>query len=198
MPSGAVNEIERRPVKRAKMRRWVAKGRRFVRGRILGVDDTPHRIAFGVFLGFLVGATPTLGFQMVIYWAIAWVVRANKVTGIAPIWLSNPITAVPLYYFNWRVGVMLTGSGVASGSGAALVERLTSATKEFGSFSEGFGDLDYWMRIGQVLWDLGLELWIGSLAVGLVAGALGYALAYHAVVSHRLEADERKARRQGR
>ncbi len=182
-----------RPTKRARLRRWVAKGRRFVRTRILGVNDTPHRIAFGVFLGFLIGATPTLGFQMMIYWAIAWVVRANKVTGIAPIWLSNPITAVPLYYFNWRAGVWLTG-GSATGS-EELMERLAVATKESGGFSEGLGDLDYWVRIGTLLLDLGIELWIGSLVVGTLVGAFFYLLSYRAVVAHRLKADQRRRRK---
>ena len=34
---------------------------------ILGLNDEPHRIARGVFLGTVVAFTPTLGLQMMIY-----------------------------------------------------------------------------------------------------------------------------------
>ena len=62
---------------------------------LLRVRDTPRRIAWGVFLGSVVAMTPTLGFQIVLYVAIATVLRANKLSGIPILFISNPITAVP-------------------------------------------------------------------------------------------------------
>ena len=44
---------------------------------ILGLDDSPQRIALGVFLGFVVAMTPTLGLQIVIYVALAALLRVN-------------------------------------------------------------------------------------------------------------------------
>ena len=45
---------------------------------ILHLDDTPHRIAWGVFIGAMVAFTPTLGFQIVIYLAVAALLRSNQ------------------------------------------------------------------------------------------------------------------------
>src|SRR5690606_17221590 len=70
---------------------------------ILGLDDTPHRIGLGVLLGFLVAFTPTLGFQIIMYVALAALIRANKLSGIPILFISNPFTAVPLYWFVWKV-----------------------------------------------------------------------------------------------
>lgn len=71
---------------------------------ILHLDDTPHRIAWGVFLGTMIAFTPTLGLQIVLYIPIAALLRANKISGIPILFISNPFTAVPLYYTTWSVG----------------------------------------------------------------------------------------------
>jgi hypothetical protein len=71
---------------------------------ILHLDDTPHRIAWGVFIGAMIAFTPTLGLQILLYLPIAALLRANKVSGIPILFISNPFTAVPLYYTTWSVG----------------------------------------------------------------------------------------------
>lgn len=136
-----------------------------VRTHILGLEDTPHRVAFGVFLGFLVGATPTIGLQMIIYVALATVLRANRLSGILPVWLSNPLTAVPLYYGEWRVGRALLRSD------ADAPDLMSDA------LDPSWADLltvEFWTEATDVFVALGLELWVGSLLCGTVAGALGY------------------------
>ena len=105
--------------------------------RILGVRDTPRRIAWGVFLGTVVAWTPTLGFQIMIYVAIATLLRANKVSGIPILFISNPVTAVPLYWSCWKVG--------------DLIDLFTA---------------EFWEQLGQTLWDMGTELWVGSFIIG--------------------------------
>lgn len=48
-------------------------------------------------VGMLVAFTPTTGVQMVIAGFLSWLLRANKATSVAVVWISNPITMVPMY-----------------------------------------------------------------------------------------------------
>jgi len=66
--------------------------------RVLQVHDTPHRIGLGVATGIFVAWTPTVGFQMALTVALAWLVGANKVVGVPFVWISCPPTYFATYY----------------------------------------------------------------------------------------------------
>lgn len=151
--------------------------------RILGVDDTPHRIAWGVLLGFVIGWTPTLGFQIVLYVALATVVRANKVSGIPILFISNPFTAVPLYYFCWKVGSFLLHGGVPTGEQSEVRERLSDAAVD--DFWGHVFDGAFWSDLGQTLLDMGAEMWLGSLVMGVLTGVPCYFLTLWGVRMYR-------------
>ncbi|MFW6066691.1 MAG: DUF2062 domain-containing protein [Myxococcota bacterium] len=150
--------------------------------RILGLDDTPHRIAWGVLLGTMVTFTPTLGFQIAVYVAIATLVRANKVSGIPILFISNPFTAVPLYYFVWRVGAVVVPGD--SGSGRVVRERLRSLAGSEMSWSDVV-TLDFWLEVGGTIVDMGVELWVGSFVLGVLAGIPVYFISYWGVMEYR-------------
>lgn len=162
-----------------------AKIRHVVADRILHLDDTPHRIAFGVFLGFVVAWTPTIGLQMLIYLAVASLLRANLVSGIPPIWLTNPITAVPIYYINWRIGQLLLGEDVAPSEAAeAEIARRVAPAAGDGT-TEGLLSAEFWANAWDSLLHTGTELWVGSLVVGVILGAAGYWVTYRGVIAFR-------------
>lgn len=169
-----------------------SKLREFVVHRILHLDDTPERIALGVALGFFVAWTPTIGLQMIIYVLLATVFNANKLSGIGPVWLTNPLTAVPIYGINWWVGNVLVngfGSRVAEGKNeAASALKLLEGT---GSVWDQLFQAAFWKRVGAALLDMGLELWLGSFVVGAVFGVVSYFVTLRAVVVFR-EAKERR------
>lgn len=150
--------------------------------RILGLDDTPHRIAWGVLLGTFITFTPTLGFQIALYIAAATLLRANKISGIPVLFVSNPFTAVPLYYFVWRTGSLLVPG--KSGSGIAMRRRLKDATGSEVTWSEA-ATIEFWVDIGRTVIDMGIELWIGALALGLLAGIPAFFVSYWGVMEHR-------------
>jgi uncharacterized protein (DUF2062 family) len=154
--------------------------------RILGVDDTPHRIAWGVLLGFVVAWTPTLGFQIMIYVAIASLLRANKISGIPILFISNPFTAVPLYWFCWWVGAfILRGGNVDSDEGHQVVqERLAHASGEQSWLTDIF-TAHFWMDLGQTLLAMGGELWLGSFVLGFATGVPSYFVTRWAVRAYR-------------
>ena len=162
--------------------RWLRRLRNLIVDRILGLHDTPHRIAWGVFLGFVVAFTPTVGMQMVIYLLIAAVLRANKVSGIPPIWLTNPVTVVPIYYGCWRVGAWVLGTDEDPERGRRIIEHLAGgAGWSWGRLLEGA----FWSELGHTLWSLGAELWLGGVIVGSLLGAAAYPLTLWGVRAYR-------------
>lgn len=162
-----------------------ARVRHLVVHNILHLDDTPHRIAWGVFWGFLIGATPTMGIQVILYLIIASIVRANRVSGIIPIWLSNPITAIPLYYSEWWLGrFLLTGAtSMTDANWDAVAEAIKP--RPGSSWWERFFELDLWLTLFESFVAMGKELWLGSIVAGILAGAIGYWFTYRTVVGFR-------------
>lgn len=159
--------------------------RRTITRRILHLDDTPHRIAFGVFLGFFVGWTPTLGAQILIYWFLAYLLRANRFSGVLPVLLTNPITAVPIYAFNWKIGQWLLKGGGIFGE---LSDQAPRA--KLNQFVEGFSitrifETSFWRDFGPAIKGLGVELVVGCLVVGLICGVAGYIAAFYGVIAYR-------------
>lgn len=58
--------------------------------------------AVGVFLALI-----PMPFQMVVAAAAAILLRVNLPLSVALVWISNPLTMPPMYYFTYRVGTWL-------------------------------------------------------------------------------------------
>jgi len=78
--------------------------------------------------------------------------RANLPLSVALVWISNPLTMGPIFYFNYVVGTLILGQ----------------EANETLSFELSWD----WMM--NVLGDLWLPLYLGSTVVGLVLGFLSY------------------------
>ena len=143
---------------------------------ILHLDDTPHRIAWGVFIGAIIAFTPTLGLQILIYIAVATLLQANKVSGIPILFISNPFTAVPLYYLTWKVGAAVMQPEVEV-TPATIRQWLGNTGRALKS--DGFGSLleaEFWQQAGRLLVNTGAELWIGGLLCGIIVAVPTYFL----------------------
>ncbi len=96
------------------------------------------------------GCFPFFGLQIVLSVALASVVRGNHILAAAGTWISNPLTYLPLYWFNYQLGCLVLGPGPAFPS----LQELQQAP----------------------LWDLGLamsgRLLLGSLLVGFIGAVL--------------------------
>jgi uncharacterized protein (DUF2062 family) len=170
-------------------------------GRATG---TAHQIALGVAIGFFVGWLPIIGIQMVVAVAACTVLRANKVVPLFPIWLTNPVTLVPIYSFNYWVGWLFVGGPPLSDI-AYVLRKIAVATKtaapvervaEMNWFSAWLAN--WWAGVreglGELLsmgWEMQLPLWIGCVVVGLALAVPSYYFSYKFVVSFR-EAVARK------
>ncbi|HWL95406.1 MAG TPA: DUF2062 domain-containing protein [Phycisphaerae bacterium] len=160
--------------------------KKIVIDQIIGLHDTPHRIALGVFLGFVVGWSPTMGLQLPLYLIAAWTCRANRVSGIPVILLTNPLTAVPIYAVNWKVGAWFLDvfrKAPDSVAESHQMARLKAFVDEF-SLANLF-DGEYWRNIWPTLKSLSVELIVGCLIVGVICGILGYGAAYYGVIAYR-------------
>ncbi|MED5164816.1 MAG: DUF2062 domain-containing protein, partial [Cyanobacteriota bacterium] len=66
-------------------------------------EGTPGQRARGVAAGVFSGCFPLFGLQTLLGVALASVVRGNHVLAAIGTWISNPITYLPLYWFNYQI-----------------------------------------------------------------------------------------------
>jgi uncharacterized protein (DUF2062 family) len=95
---------------------------------------------------------PLFGIQTVIGVAIAFRIKGNPLMAAAGTWISNPLTYLPIYAFNYRLGCILLGR--PSVNLFTDVESLKS-----------------WLETGA---DVGVALMLGSFVMGVVFGTLSY------------------------
>ena len=173
------------------MLRWIRmmlwRAQRFVKYRVLHVDDTPHRIALGVGLGFFLTWLPLIGAQTVLVLVLCTVLKANKVVGLPFVWLSNPLTIIPIYYPSYWLGVRIIpkASVLSLGAWRAMVAQVFDADQGFIERALGF-----W----RFAWGIAAPLWVGSVLFALVVGGMTYWLTYTGVVRYRRRMANRKPR----
>jgi uncharacterized protein (DUF2062 family) len=109
--------------------------------------------AGGFGLGLFVAFVP-IPIHMLVAPPLAILLRVNLPVTLATIWLSNPITLVPLLLLAYRIGCALTGTPVLAAGFAAAPT------------------LDGFVSVVHQVW---LPLGIGSVTCGIVAGLSGYA-----------------------
>ncbi len=103
---------ERKPPRKVKHSRpqsaWKRQGRYFYL-RLLRMREHPNAIARGLAVGVFAGCFPLFGFQTIIGIGLAFLVKGNKLAAAAGTWVSNPLTYVPLFAFNYKIGKWLLG-----------------------------------------------------------------------------------------
>ncbi len=171
-----------------KRRNHTALGRlkRFLKFRILHVNDSPHRIAMGVALGLFIAWTPALGFHIFIALGLAILLRANKFVALLFIWANNPFTLIPIYYPNYLLGraIMKTfhcKTELSSAQTQEMFSRIGSSASFAGIFHWRF-----WQNLFTFLWQKGPELWLGSLIIGLLVALAGYFITYRFIRWYRI------------
>ncbi|MBT9316170.1 DUF2062 domain-containing protein [Leptothoe spongobia] len=148
----------------SKMRRLV----RYVYIRFIRLRSHPRAIARGVAAGTFAGSYPLFGLQTLLGVAIAAAVRGNKIVAAAGTWISNPLTYVPIYAFNYQVGRWILGqSNEANLTGRSPQE---------------------WMNLGL---DITVALMVGSTLVGLVLAIISYYIALNLAYNLRSNRNNR-------
>jgi uncharacterized protein (DUF2062 family) len=119
-------------------------------------EGSPGQRARGLAAGLFMGCFPFFGLQILLSMGLASLVRGNHLLAAAGTWISNPLTYLPLYGFNYQLGCWLLGAGPAwPGLGALQRQEL--------------------LALG---WSFGSRLLLGSALTAAVAAALGGGLCW--------------------
>lgn len=73
-------------------------------------EGTPAKRARGIAVGVFSGCFPFFGFQTLFGIILASIFRGNHLLAMAGTWISNPLTYIPLYWFNYQVGASVLGN----------------------------------------------------------------------------------------
>ena len=141
------------PKKNKRDRSWFKKYSLFLRSRIPRLRGKPIVLSRGLAVGVFAGCFPFFGLQSFVGVLLATLIRGSKVAAVAGTWISNPLTYLPIYIFNYKVGKFLLG--VESQSISQLDFQSISQFKELGSA-------------------VAVTLILGCFVVGLIAGLITY------------------------
>ncbi len=173
---------------------------RYVIHRMSRLPDDPHRIARGIFAGFLVGFLPLPFLQFLAAWAAARLVRGNLFAALLGTFNTNPLTT-PFF----AVFAMSLGHWIMGVEGNLTFEAIIDAF--------GFAGVDLWRNFWAIFtpetmhWGGLIRFWheiyvpyfIGALLPGLVISAVAYYLTIPLVTTYQkaraAKADDRRERR---
>ena len=150
--------------------------------RLLQLDDTPERIARGVALGTLIGMTPTVGIQMTLSVIFATICRANRLAAVALVWISNPFTMVPIYWFDYWFGALILRPFIK-------VKMLTWADieKALSTEAEGFFATlwGFIKGLGKITAQAYPVMLFGGLVIGAILAVFAYIFTLRAIKRRR-------------
>ncbi len=162
------------------------RAKRFIKFRIIHVDDSPHRIALGVSLGLFTAFLPLLGLHTIIAFMLAFVTRANKAVSILCSWISNPLTVIPIFVPSYIFGRAIVGIfreplPPDTHQVAEILERSFS----FSSLIAAVSSSDFWKEMASLFGEIGLELTTGCLVLGTTFAVVFYFATYNMIIVHR-------------
>ncbi|BFM07456.1 DUF2062 domain-containing protein [Halioxenophilus aromaticivorans] len=109
-----------------------------------------HSVSVAFFLGLFIAFIPAPG-QMALGAFCAWFFRCNLPITLALIWVSNPLTMAPIFFFTYKLGTWILDTPVRT-------------------VESGFN----WQWITTEISLIWQPLLVGSLLTGLFCGCLGY------------------------
>ena len=124
--------------------------------RFLRLRGTPGYISRGLACGVFAGCFPLFGLQTIIGVLLAVMFRGHKLAAAAGTWISNPLTYVPIFAFNYKVGELLLGLG--------MEEKSVSLPDNWQSWSE--------LKASGLVFVI--ILFFGCLVVGSLASVISY------------------------
>ena len=167
---------------------------RFVKFRILHVDDSPQRMARGIAAGFFVAYIPILGLHMLLALLLAWLLRANKAVAVAAVWICNPLTFVLIYYPCYRVGHFLLP--FFHNKPEVELNQIQTMINQIFSLNYALVNLftaDYWKQVWDVFMAIGLETLLGGIILGAIVAKISYWIAYYFIIGYRTRKQTRRS-----
>ena len=123
---------------------------------LLGIDDTPRRVALAFAIGLYIAFFPVLGIHTVMALGVGFAFRLSRVALLIGCYVNNPWTIVPLYTAGTVLGCWMLGLPAAEVWNAGL------------PVDKGLHVLTDTLR--PLLW----PYVVGNTVAGVLAGAVGY------------------------
>jgi uncharacterized protein len=140
---------------------------RYLQLRLLRLDEPPHIIARGMAIGLFIAFLPLVGFQMTICVLVAFFLRQNVIPLIIMVWVTNPVTFIPIYAFNYHIGKIILP-----------YQNLPAFHLKW--------PID-WSAMISLGWEFFSTLWAGSILVGIVSASLIFVVSIPAIKSLHLK-----------
>ena len=147
-------------------------------------EGSIRQVSWGVGIGVFFALTPTVGIQMyavALIWALCrFILKShfNLPVSIAMVWISNPLTMIPLYYL-----FLVSGYAVLE-----THEKLSFALfdQKFSSFSEMESTWELIIEATRFLIiDLGWPMVVGSLFFAIPFGIISFWVTTYMLSSYR-------------
>ncbi|MBE9042849.1 DUF2062 domain-containing protein [Pleurocapsales cyanobacterium LEGE 10410] len=154
-PSSNVLKPPNYRYKHRKYRRkfWLARRCRSIYLRLLRLRGNPTAVAKGLAVGVFAGCFPFFGLQSLLGIILATVCRGSRVAAVAATWISNPLTYVPIFVFNYKIGKLLLG-----------IDDATLPPLDLNSFTA-------FKELGSTF---AVTLLVGSFVVGMILATIAY------------------------
>ncbi|MCP4199392.1 MAG: DUF2062 domain-containing protein [Proteobacteria bacterium] len=150
--------------------------------------DPPRKIALGMALGIFIGILPIMGIQMAVVTIFALPLRGNLKAAIAGVWISNPITFIPMYWSYYVFGLLFVPSRrITWGQFTELITK--AAVWDWADVS---GSIQHMLNLGA---DILIPMWIGATILGVVFGIPTYFFTFQFVVKYRERRERRRQRK---
>jgi uncharacterized protein (DUF2062 family) len=161
-------------------------------------EASARNLAWGAFVGFFVGMLPIMGIQMAVAVAVAALFRVSKLAAVLPVWITNPVTFVPIYGFNYWVGHRVTGLGPGWREYETILKNaldlLSVSAPDAGFLANIWRNfLAATQMLFQHGWNAAIALTIGCVIAGVVLGAAALPLVYYGVKRARARRAARRA-----
>ena len=121
---------------------------------LLQQEGSPGQRSRGLAAGVFAGCFPFFGFQTLLGVALASLLRGNRILAAASTWISNPLTYVPLYWFNYTIGKHVLGEH----------------SGQISHIHGGTASSMPWNDIWSLGWGVARCVLVGSTVVGLALG----------------------------
>ncbi len=169
---------------------------RYLKFKILHIDDSPKSIARGVSVGLFVAWTPFLGFHILISLLLASIFKANKVAAVLLVWISNAATLLIIYYPGYLLGsFILSLFRPERQYSLEQIKKSFAQISDSGSILSDIFTVEFWRNFSHFFIKIGLELTVGGCLIGLMMAIIGYFVTYKMILWHRQGRPHRRYRK---
>ena len=154
-----------------KMKLNLKKRTRSVYIKLIKQSGSPDYVARGVAIGFFIGFLIPMGGQMIVAFALAWLLKAKKIPALACTWITNHFTIFIIYPVQCFIGAKIIGAPMS----------FDSLNKIFGDFIKKHN----WEAFSQLGSEIIVPFFVGGALFAVISGLISYFTAYGIIVSHR-------------